>query len=111
MAQADVTPLRIVDVATGTVAMRLLPLPDEKVAQQWAEDIARIGYLATAEEHAAGGYEIEWMPVVYGYYEGMVMPPVPQTAGEVVDVAAQLVDRLRRDHTANHNMADRVTDA
>jgi hypothetical protein len=53
-----------------------------------------IGYLATAEEHAAGGYEIEWMPVVYGYYEGMLMPPVPGTADEVVDAATRLVDGL-----------------
>ncbi len=25
------------------------------------------GYLATADDYQAGGYEIEWMPVVYGY--------------------------------------------
>lgn len=68
-----------------------------------------IGYLATAEEHAAGGYEIEWMPVVYGYLEGMVMPPVPETADEVVDVAARLIDRLYHDHTADQNMTGHAT--
>jgi hypothetical protein len=34
------------------------------------------------------------MPVVYGYYEGMLMPPVPETADEVVDAATRLVDGL-----------------
>lgn len=52
------------------------------------------GYLATAEEYQAGGYEIEWMPVVYGYYEGMLTPPVPESGDEVVTAAVHLAARL-----------------
>ncbi len=65
-----------------------------------------IGYLATAKEHAAGGYEIEWMPVVYGYYEGLLMPPVPETADEVVDAAIRLIDGLYRGHHADQSAKD-----
>lgn len=52
------------------------------------------GYLATADEYQAGGYEIEWMPVVYGYYEGMLTPPVPESGDEVVTAAVRLASRL-----------------
>jgi hypothetical protein len=53
-----------------------------------------LGYLATADEYQAGGYEIEWMPVVYGYYEGMLTPPVPESGDEVVTAAVRLAARL-----------------
>ncbi|SRR5258708_7110899 len=52
------------------------------------------GYLATADDYHAGGYEIEWMPVVYGYYEGMLTPPVPETGDEVVTAAVRLAAHL-----------------
>jgi hypothetical protein len=53
------------------------------------------GYLPTAEEHAAGGYEIEWMPVVYGFYSGLLMPPVAGAGEQLVDCAVRLASRLR----------------
>jgi hypothetical protein len=56
------------------------------------------GYLATADEYSAGGYEIDWMPVVYGYYEGMLTPPVPETGAEVVSAAVRLATRLSSDY-------------
>ena len=52
------------------------------------------GYLATANEYRAGGYEIEWMPVVYGYYEGLLTPPVPETGDEVLTAAVRLATDL-----------------
>ena len=54
------------------------------------------GYLAMADEYRAGGYEIEWMPVVYGYYEGLLAPPVPETGDEVVAAAVRLATHLCR---------------
>lgn len=54
------------------------------------------GYLPTAEEHAAGGYEVEWMPVVYGSYEedGLLMPPVQEAGDDIVNAAIDLARRL-----------------
>jgi hypothetical protein len=53
-----------------------------------------LGYLATASEYHAGGYEIEWMPVVYGHYGGMLTAPVPEAGDEVVAAAVRLAARL-----------------
>ena len=53
-----------------------------------------IGYLPVADEHAAGGYEVEWAPAVYGMASGWLRPAVPETAGEVVEAAARLIGRL-----------------
>jgi hypothetical protein len=53
-----------------------------------------LGYLATADDYYAGGYEIEMMPVVYGYYEGMLTPPIPETADEVLLTAVRLATHL-----------------
>lgn len=53
-----------------------------------------LGYLATAEDYPAGGYEIEWMPVVYGSHEGMLTPPVPEAGDEVVTAAVRLAMHL-----------------
>ncbi len=49
-----------------------------------------VGYLPTESEFRRGGYEIEWMPVVYGLASGLLMPPRPQTASQVVEAVAQL---------------------
>ena len=43
-----------------------------------------LGYLPTREEHRRGGYEVEWMPVVYGQESGFLMPPVPETADRIL---------------------------
>jgi hypothetical protein len=51
-----------------------------------------IGYLATAAEFPYGGYEVDWMPVVYGRF-GMLMPPQPDTAEHVVSAAVALNQR------------------
>jgi hypothetical protein len=52
------------------------------------------GYLATDEEYDAGGYEIEWMPVVYGYYEGMLTAPARGAGNVAIDAAVRLAARL-----------------
>jgi hypothetical protein len=52
-----------------------------------------LGYLPTAAEHARGGYEVDWSPVVYGPDTGLIMPFVPETAGAVVDALSELVPR------------------
>jgi hypothetical protein len=53
-----------------------------------------IGYLPVADEYAAGGYEVNWAPAVYGPASGWLRPAVPETAGEVVEAAARLIGRL-----------------
>ena len=50
-----------------------------------------IGYLPTPEEYPAGGWEVEWMPVVYGTESGFLTPAVPETASEVIATAARLI--------------------
>jgi Neutral/alkaline non-lysosomal ceramidase, N-terminal len=52
------------------------------------------GYLAPSVDYPSGGYEIEWMPLVYGYYEGMLMPPVPEASKMVVATAVRLATQL-----------------
>ncbi len=51
-----------------------------------------IGYLPTAEEHPYGGYEVAINPVVYGPVTGLWMPPVPETANEIVHRIRQLYE-------------------
>ncbi len=43
-----------------------------------------LGYLPTKEAYPYGGYEVELNPVVYGPMTGLWMPPVEDTAGNVV---------------------------
>ena len=50
-----------------------------------------IGYLPTADEHAAGGYEVEQAPVVYGPLTGWLTPALPETADAVAEAAIELV--------------------
>ena len=51
-----------------------------------------IGYLPTAEEHPYGGYEVAINPVVYGPVTGLWMPPVPETANDIVHRIRQLYE-------------------
>lgn len=51
-----------------------------------------IGYLPTAEEHPYGGYEVAINPVVYGPVTGLWMPPVPETANDIVHCIRQLYE-------------------
>ncbi|KOP29024.1 alkaline ceramidase [Exiguobacterium sp. BMC-KP] len=51
-----------------------------------------LGYLPTAEEHPYGGYEVAINPVVYGPVTGLWMPPIPETANEIVDRILQLYE-------------------
>ncbi|WP_394679556.1 alkaline ceramidase [uncultured Exiguobacterium sp.] len=51
-----------------------------------------IGYLPTAEEHQYGGYEVAINPVVYGPVTGLWMPPVPETANDIVSHIRQLYE-------------------
>lgn len=60
-----------------------------------------IGYLPTAEEHPYGGYEVSINPVVYGPVTGLWMPPVPETANEIVRHIRQLYE-------TNNNLASLV---
>ena len=53
-----------------------------------------IGYLPTPEEYAAGGYEVEWGPVVYGPESGWLTPAVPEMASEVISSAVQLISSI-----------------
>ena len=53
-----------------------------------------LGYLATEEEFHLGGYEVLWMPVVYGPVTGMLLPPAPSTASEVVDCFVRVARHL-----------------
>lgn len=53
-----------------------------------------LGYLPTAEQWPHGGYEVEWMPVVYGPDIGDFLTPAsPETAGKVVDEVLRLSKR------------------
>lgn len=56
------------------------------------------GYLATAEEHARGGYEIEWMPICYGMGTDMPLPMSPTAADLIRDTFTATVARLRSNH-------------
>ena len=51
-----------------------------------------LGYLPTVEEHPYGGYEVAINPVVYGPVTGLWMPPIPETANEIVDRILQLYE-------------------
>ena len=53
------------------------------------------GYLATAEEHARGGYEIEWMPICYGLGTDMPLPMDPSAADLIRETFTVAVVRLR----------------
>ncbi|MBZ0302024.1 MAG: hypothetical protein K8J31_19905 [Anaerolineae bacterium] len=46
-----------------------------------------IGYLPTAAEIPYGGYEIEWMPVIYGLGTGYLMPVQPRAEGLILGQA------------------------
>jgi hypothetical protein len=50
-----------------------------------------IGYLPTAEQYQYGGYEVEWMPVVYGPATGLLMPAHQSTAGQVIEALVRRV--------------------
>jgi hypothetical protein len=50
-----------------------------------------IGYLPSADEHGAGGYEVELAPVVYGPLTGWLYPAMPGIADAVVEGAVELV--------------------
>ncbi len=56
-----------------------------------------IGYLPTPEEYAAGGYEVQWGPVVYGPESGWLTPAAPEMASEVITSAVQLISAIMRD--------------
>lgn len=60
-----------------------------------------IGYLPTAEEHPYGGYEVAINPVVYGPVTGLWMPPVSETANDIVH-------RIRQLYETNNNPASLV---
>ena len=51
-----------------------------------------IGYLPTADEYVAGGWEVELAPVVYGPLTGWLSPALPETASTIVDRAVELVE-------------------
>jgi len=55
---------------------------------------AWIGYLPTPEEYPSGGYEVEWMPVVYGPESGLLTPPRPETASQVISTATRLISQV-----------------
>lgn len=63
-----------------------------------------IGYLPTAEEHPYSGYEVAINPVVYGPVTGLWMPPVPETANDIVSHIRQLYEM-------NNNPASLVLEA
>ena len=63
-----------------------------------------IGYLPTAEEHPYSGYEVAINPVVYGPVTGLWMPPVPETANDIVSHIRQLYE-------TNNNPASLVLEA
>ena len=49
-----------------------------------------LGYLPTKEAYPFGGYEVELNPVVYGPITGLWMPPVENTAEEVINKVLEL---------------------
>jgi len=53
-----------------------------------------IGYLPTAEEYPSGGYEVEWMSVVYGPESGLLTPAVPDAASQVVSTAIRMISQV-----------------
>jgi len=52
-----------------------------------------VGYLPTASEIPRGGYEVEWMPVVYGPETGYLMHARPETADRIAEGVRQLYGR------------------
>jgi hypothetical protein len=54
------------------------------------------GYLPTADEIPLGGYEVQWMPVVYGLETGFLMPVQPDAAQRVLDTALALYHSAQR---------------
>ncbi len=52
-----------------------------------------LGYLPTADQYQYGGYEVDWMPVVYGSRTGLLMPVVPETGEMVLNTVEQLIDQ------------------
>ena len=52
-----------------------------------------IGYLPTTEEYPRGGYEVDWVPIVYGYLAGYLMPARPDTSKKVVRTVIEMYNQ------------------
>lgn len=52
------------------------------------------GYLGTAEDHARGGYEIDWMPITYGTGTGMPLPMAPEAATTIRTALRSALEKL-----------------
>ena len=49
-----------------------------------------IGYLPTAAEIPFGGYEINWMPIIYGLLTDYLMPIQPDVEQQIIDAVLRL---------------------
>ena len=56
-----------------------------------------IGYLPPPEEYISGGFELEVLPVKYGWITGWLTPPVPETAAHVISTARELISDILTD--------------
>jgi len=52
-----------------------------------------LGYLPSYEEYLRGGFEVDRVPATHGLASGMIMPPRPEAADDVVDAVVQLYRR------------------
>lgn len=53
-----------------------------------------IGYLPTPEEYISGGFELEMLPVKYGWITGWLTPPAPDTAAHVISATRELISNM-----------------
>lgn len=97
-------PLEIYAVRIGEGVLTGVPMePFARVGLSIAERLAQvpvffggcmggwIGYFPTADEHEAGGYEVEPAPVVYGLLTSWLSPTLPEIANAVVEGTVELV--------------------
>jgi hypothetical protein len=97
---ADLTVVRIGEVYIGGVPWELFSQTALDVSESCDQRAflcgyvnGYYGYLAPAVEHARGGYEIEWMPIVYGLGTDM---PLPMACGAADLIHKEFVDAVAR---------------
>ena len=53
-----------------------------------------IGYLPSDEDLLRGGYEVRWVPAIYGWESGWLTPVKPGAGTRMVETASRLVGGL-----------------
>ncbi|MFW6270940.1 MAG: alkaline ceramidase, partial [Bacillota bacterium] len=52
------------------------------------------GYLPDKKEYNYGGYEVKWMPVVYGPKTGMLMPVKPEFVNKLIHISTKTIKNM-----------------